>query len=766
MGRRSSLLSIGARLPAIAFLAAILLLPNFKSDKSVSVPTSLLISDEVPETFSQVINLPDAVWESQNIRRKFHPSDSKYIHWYRIDVTSLPQHDGDWQLSVAGARIMDFSRVDFYLVSDLAVDDKNISKGDYSDTLVNEINQINQGYHFKFKPKSSAARIFVRTESLGDSVEKPLLYRDSDYEAFARLMTLQWSILNGCLIGLTLYALGLSFVLRDATYAYLGLWQASSIVIAFYFTGFLKSILPDILSGRGFEYRIAAVSFGLFFVFVYHFASKFFDYRRNFPKLGRYLKLHFYASFLVTAVFAVASPTVIVGLSVFMIASAIARNVIIYRGYMGQSFVFLFAAAVSLFIAGGLVFVLADLGLIEHTQVRECAFHLGAILSAATLSLSMSLRLKFMENRHKQIVNVFSKDGDLVRLNTLLNESFSGHYNTSRLDVSMMFVDIASFSEISLGHSQKEIYEELAAVMANVVSIIEEHNGSIDRSVGAGVLCLFGYKNVEKSFDPSLDAFNAACRIQEMNVARALDGQSKMIMPMRIGIHAAKVTVGNLGDQGRLDFTIIGSGVNLASRLKEACSPYKVILSAAVYEQLRAGARDVSRLTPIAIAIKHQSKLLDSYEFNPFGASGDLLQRAESVFLDHIGMRSLDQRFSIKGGSQISLFTNVGEFTVLDFSLYGFRAVGERLLGRQTVINAKIETSDAKVNALLDEALLSEFALEVRWSRKSDHGFEHGFKLHGGGSKQCDFIFKTISVALAGNEARQGVDEVVTEVAS
>ncbi|MBM4251604.1 MAG: hypothetical protein FJ146_06510 [Deltaproteobacteria bacterium] len=764
MGLKSSMLGIWSRLPAVFFLGLLLLVPDFRSDIHQSVPVNHLVLDGTTTDIAQVIRLPASAWESTDGKSKMKPDGGKVIHWYRLDLDELPEQEGDWIASLHGAKILDFSRIDFYLVSNADIE-RHITVGDdYPETFAS---QSDHGYHFQFGSKTAASTLYVKTESQGDVAVVPKVYRESDYRVYVRKLTIQWAILNGCLIGFTIYVLVLFFILRDLSFAYLAMWLSSNVIITLYFTHFTKVVLPQLAIGRGFEFRMAAVAFGLFFVFIYLFAGRFFDYRRNFPRLHRYLKIHLYVSIAVAASFAFASPDIIFKIGLLATGGAIARNLIIYQGYMNKSFVFLFATAISFYLVGGVVFLLAEVGILESTQVRECALHFGAILSAATFSLSMSLRLRYMENRHKQIINAFRKDGDLVRLNALLNESFSGHFNTSQLDISMIFIDIASFSEIAVGQSQERIYQELALVMDDVFKIIEEHNGSIDRSMGAGVLALFGYKRVGKSFDPSLDAFKAASRIQEMNVKRALDcGDSKMIMPLRIGIHTARVTVGNLGDQDRLDFTVIGAGVNFASRLKEACSPYKIMVSAAVAEQLQLAEVDVSMFTPISIAVKHQTKLLQAFEFNPFSEARDLLQRAETVFLDRIGMRSLDQRFRLRSGGAIRLKSDVGEFVVQDFSRYGFRAIGDRLLGRQTIISTRIETSDPAVNALLAEALLAEFALEVRWSKRSDSGNEHGFKIHGGGSRQCDFIFRSLSAALAGHEIHQAVDEVVTEVAS
>ena len=763
MASKTFIYALASRLPALLFLFAIVFSPDILSVKSQHVATSILNTQEDPTDIAAVLDLPESSWQTSTVSRKYIPTDAWHTHWYRLEVDSLPSNNDDWLVTMEGTGIMDLSKVEFFLVSGQQVLSRFNTGGDYPETFSS---QQDFRYLFKFRVEKPDTRIYIRTASNGDLINTPQIYSERDYKDHARSLVFIVSILNGCLLGLAIYSLGLFVVLRDVTYFYLGFWQICSVFMAIYVSRFIKTIAPMIAIKSEQLYPVGAVFFGGFFVFLFLFAGKYFDYRRNFPKSVLYLKIHLYASVMSTVTFAFAKPSWIIVQLGFLIVSAIVRNMFVYSGHLKQSFVFLFSTAASFYIVGGIAFVLSDVGIIEWTQFRYFSLHIGSIFGSAILSVSMSQRLKFMEKRHKDIVNAIKKDDELVKLNALLNESFSGHFNTSDLDVSMMFVDIASFSEISLGRTQSDIYRDLSALITSVVGIVEEHGGSIDRSVGAGVLCLFGYKKVGKSFDPSVDAFSAACRIQEMNVQRSLGSVNKIIMPMRIGIHTAKVTIGNLGDQGRIDFTVIGAGVNLASRLKESCSPYKVILSQAVRDQLKAGGRDVERLSPISIAVKHQAKLLEAFEFNPFGAAPELLQRVESVFLEHIGMRSLDQRFRLKNDAQINLVSDVGVFQVRDFSNYGFRAVSTKLLGRQTVINVKIQTSNPHIDAQLSEALLSDVALEVRWSRQTEHGFEHGFKIYGGGSRQSEFIFNTFKIGFAGDAISQTLDQIVTEVAS
>lgn len=115
-----------------------------------------------------------------------------------------------------------------------------------------------------------------------------------------------------------------------------------------------------------------------------------------------------------------------------------------------------------------------------------------------------------------------------------------------------------------------------------MTKIVHEHGGIIDKFIGDAVMVYFG------AFDTRSQSENAcacvAMAIAMQNRMKELPQKWKseginMPFEIRCGINAGYCTIGNFGSDERVDYTIIGSEVNLASRLESNCAPGKVLVS-------------------------------------------------------------------------------------------------------------------------------------------------------------------------------------------
>ena len=110
--------------------------------------------------------------------------------------------------------------------------------------------------------------------------------------------------------------------------------------------------------------------------------------------------------------------------------------------------------------------------------------------------------------------------------------------------------------------------------------------GTIDKFIGDAIMIFFGDPN---SQGENQDAVN--CVMMAMEMLKKLEELRKewrkkgLALPLnaRIGIHTGICTVGNFGSEDRLDYTIIGNGVNLASRLESNANPNSILISEDTY---------------------------------------------------------------------------------------------------------------------------------------------------------------------------------------
>lgn len=153
-------------------------------------------------------------------------------------------------------------------------------------------------------------------------------------------------------------------------------------------------------------------------------------------------------------------------------------------------------------------------------------------------------------------------------------------------DLTVLFSDIVGFTAWSSTKEADEIHRVLNQYFEEMSKIIFAMEGTIDKYMGDGLLAFFGDP---KSYpDHALRAVRAAImmQIQTKELRAKWEKEGGMPIMIRIGIHSGEVVVGNMGSRERMDYTVIGSNVNLAQRLENNCSPGEVLISKQVYEQL------------------------------------------------------------------------------------------------------------------------------------------------------------------------------------
>jgi adenylate cyclase len=122
-----------------------------------------------------------------------------------------------------------------------------------------------------------------------------------------------------------------------------------------------------------------------------------------------------------------------------------------------------------------------------------------------------------------------------------------------------------------------------------MVDCLTEHGGTLDKFIGDAIMAAFGVPVAQE--DDEDRALRAAVgmlqRLTEWNFDREAAGQ--MAIHMGIGLNTDNVVSGNIGSPKRMDYTMIGDGVNLAARLESACKQYgaKILLSGFTQSRLK-----------------------------------------------------------------------------------------------------------------------------------------------------------------------------------
>ena len=135
--------------------------------------------------------------------------------------------------------------------------------------------------------------------------------------------------------------------------------------------------------------------------------------------------------------------------------------------------------------------------------------------------------------------------------------------------ITVMFVDIRSFTAISAAATPRRVVEILNKFLRVMVQVVEErHGGMVNKFLGDGFLALFGVggslkTHADAALAAALDMLHA---LPLLNRELALRGEGGLAIG--IGIHTGPAIVGSIGSANRLEYTAIGSTVNFASRIE------------------------------------------------------------------------------------------------------------------------------------------------------------------------------------------------------
>lgn len=155
-----------------------------------------------------------------------------------------------------------------------------------------------------------------------------------------------------------------------------------------------------------------------------------------------------------------------------------------------------------------------------------------------------------------------------------------------RAKLSVLFSDIAGFTELSDALSPDMLADVLNLYMESMTAIANRHGAVLDKFIGDGLVCFFGDPHSEGSRQ---DAINCvAMAIDMRREMRTLRHQWRLLgfegLYIRIGVATGYCHVGNFGSDSRMSYTLIGREVNLASRLEAAAQKGEILISEATYD--------------------------------------------------------------------------------------------------------------------------------------------------------------------------------------
>ncbi len=166
--------------------------------------------------------------------------------------------------------------------------------------------------------------------------------------------------------------------------------------------------------------------------------------------------------------------------------------------------------------------------------------------------------------------------------------------------VTVMFADIRGFTPMSQDMTPERVVEILNEYFTRVTDVIFDCGGTLDKYIGDAVMAVFGAP-ISKGNDAE-HCVNAALQIQRLLIELNRDAAARSWPELRvgIGINTGIVTAGNIGSLRRIDYTVVGDTVNVASRLTSNATGGQILISDSTAEAL-GDAFDMEALPPMMV---------------------------------------------------------------------------------------------------------------------------------------------------------------------
>jgi adenylate cyclase len=206
-------------------------------------------------------------------------------------------------------------------------------------------------------------------------------------------------------------------------------------------------------------------------------------------------------------------------------------------------------------------------------------------LTAAFNDMARSLREKEMIKR------AFSRYVAREVVDEILKDPEQTTLSGERRDVTVLFCDIRGFTATAEALAPEAVVELLNSFYDLMIETTFKHDGTLDKFLGDGVMAVFGAPlyRPDHAVMAARTALAMQAAVRELSARRVTAGQPPI--DVGIGLNAGEVIAGTIGTDARMEYTVVGDSVNLASRLQSCAGPGQILVSAETYARLDGAVR-------------------------------------------------------------------------------------------------------------------------------------------------------------------------------
>ncbi len=229
-----------------------------------------------------------------------------------------------------------------------------------------------------------------------------------------------------------------------------------------------------------------------------------------------------------------------------------------------------------------LALISQDMNRIQNLEIDESVKHTSFFYEIDTIGSALASM--------KHGLKAFSKFVPVSLVKQLIASGTGAELGGEKRRLTMMFTDIEGFTTISEGMQTEDLLQHISEYLENLTTIILGQSGTVDKYIGDAIMAFWGapLADPDHEFHGCKAALLCVRRLKTLNAKWALEGKPEL--RTRFGLSSGDVSVGNMGSSERMNYTVLGDAVNLASRLEGINKYYgtRIIVGEDTHEAVKA----------------------------------------------------------------------------------------------------------------------------------------------------------------------------------
>ncbi|MBN2716808.1 MAG: adenylate/guanylate cyclase domain-containing protein [Deltaproteobacteria bacterium] len=340
-----------------------------------------------------------------------------------------------------------------------------------------------------------------------------------------------------------------------------------------------RRLLPEILSGIRYTYNVRFTSLGTEYLASFH------PFPVRFGKpwiVGTMVPMNDFVGRLTSTLEEVAIFSLAIVLLAIVIVIVISRRIL-----------------------KPLARISSDMARIQNLDIDESVNHTSFFYEIDQIGFALASM--------KHGLKAFSKFVPVTLVKQLIAQKTGAELGGEKRRLTMMFTDIAGFTTISESMETEALLQHISEYLDSLTTIILKYNGTVDKYIGDAIMSFWGAPIKDPMHETHACRAALLC-VKELNAlnARWVD-EGKPELHTRFGISSGEVSVGNMGSSERMNYTVLGDAVNLASRLEGINKYYgtTIMVGAATHEVVK----EQFLLRPVdVVAVKGKAQGVAIYE--------------------------------------------------------------------------------------------------------------------------------------------------------